>query len=657
MGGPEQGGQEKMKKKIIGILVVALLIATALPTMVIGREMGDKTTKIAVNEEIANPSFWTYDRPHTSNFKPDYGTISKTNFGDPPSSFDLRNVDGKNYVTSVKCQSGGTCWAHAVIACMEGNLLMTGNWEKAGETGKPNLAEYHLDWWNGFNTFFNDDVPSSDGLTPHHGAQCRIAAAYFARGEGAMFSEDANDETEYDDNWYHTAPNRFDDSYHIYYPRHIEIYDIGENLQNIDLIKNKIMNYGPINIVFLINSKWIDENYTSYQPPTSPTGPNHNVAIIGWDDSKNTPASENGAWLCKNSWCAGWGLNGYFWISYYDKYCCHPYDGDEWTASFQQVEPMSYKRVYYHDYHGWQDDFEISNEAFNAFTAEDNEILSAVSFYTCTNNVNYQVRIFDQFKKSVEYKNGELQGESSNILGTMDLKGELSNISGTIDFMGFHTIELDQPVYLTAGDRFYIYLQLSDGGIPYDRTHSVWGNTIESISHRAESYYYENGAWHDLYKYNNTANFCIKGLVSKISDLKCDDNINWKKFKPGSTIKYNLSIANVGETFSKLNWEIIEWPDWGTWSFSLEEDYLYPESGAEIIQVSVVAPDGQNQEFSGEIKIVNKDDSSDYELIQISLTTPKNKPINTPFLNFLEHHPHLLPLLRQLLSCIIHEEE
>jgi C1A family cysteine protease len=38
-------------------------------------------------------------------------------------------------------------------------------------------------------------------------------------------------------------------------------------------------------------------------------GINHSIVLTGWDDSKH-------AWLIKNSWGTGWGIDGYGWIDY-----------------------------------------------------------------------------------------------------------------------------------------------------------------------------------------------------------------------------------------------------------------------------------------------------------------------------------------------------
>jgi C1A family cysteine protease len=435
-----------------------------------------------------------------------------------PEKFDLRTVDA---VTPIKQQLGGTCWTHGTMAAIESHLLISGKWKEMKMKGIPMLSEYHLDWWNGFNQKYNEDLAEPDGKTglkPHSGGDYRVAAAYISRGDGVVIIPEGKDGQD-PKAWFKEAPAKDDPAYKRLYVRDIEWFTMGDNLEGIELIKRRIMKYGAIGTCYTAG-KNISKEFIHYQPSTDARDPNHSVAIVGWDDNiisveDDKKAPKPGAWLIKNSWGTNpkRTIEGYGWISYYDKHCCR--NPEMGAVSFRNVEPLTYSHIYYHDAHGWRDTLPKVSKAFNAFTATGRESMRAVSFYTAQHNVDYILKIYSKFEGG-------------------KLSGEMLSQKGSIEFCGFHTIDVRAPVALKENDKFYVYLELSAGGQAIDRTSKIpvllgqpqpkgkGGPIVLSKANPGESFYLDGTEWKDLYNYkfenpewatfDGTANFCMKAL-------------------------------------------------------------------------------------------------------------------------------------------------
>jgi len=181
------------------------------------------------------------------------------------------------------------------------------------------------------------------------------------------------------------------------------------------------------------------------------------------------------------------------------------------------------------------------------------------------------------------------------------------------------------------------------------------GVSLTNNYSRGELWYQniEGGLW----KQNNEQDFAFKtyGYNSSdpkpIADLECTGSLKWSNIKPKVIISGDFTVKNIGYSESKLDWEIVDNPVWGEWTFTPSEGYDLTVFDSEFtVDVLVVAPAENNQNFTGEIKIANKENASDYEILDVSLSTPKNKPINNLFITFLDNHPYLFPLLQQKLG-------
>ena len=134
------------------------------------------------------------------------------------------------------------------------------------------------------------------------------------------------------------------------------------------------------------------------------------------------------------------------------------------------------------------------------------------------------------------------------------------------------------------------------------------------------------------------------------SDLECTGSLSWTDTEPGATVVGSFQLQNIGDNGSSLNWTIDSSSiSWGTWSFNPESGTrLSPEDGQVTVQVWVVAPNEENTEFQGNLRVENQDNSTDFCVIPVYLKTPLSQDLcfQQFFERMFQQFPYAFPILR-----------
>jgi putative hemolysin len=260
------------------------------------REIGAATELMGLSAKATRGSLPVQQGPEP----PEVGS----SVGSPPPSFDWRNHDDQDWMTSVKNQgSCGSCWAFSTVGVVEALYNIARN----DPSLDLNLSEEYLvsdclrdqdccgGWMETALSFVRDSGIPDEGCLPYidgsgcrcDGGTCNSNCTYGGPG----ICSDA------------TCSDRCPD----WQNRLRAIHVVGG--VSASQIRQSVVGRGPLTTAMGYGSDyggyWDGDIYRC----TDDSGINHSVIIAGYDDA-------GGYWIVKNSWGSSWNGNGYFKIGY-----------------------------------------------------------------------------------------------------------------------------------------------------------------------------------------------------------------------------------------------------------------------------------------------------------------------------------------------------
>ena len=385
-----------------------------------------------------------------------------------PTKYDLRD---RARVSAIRNQGTyGTCWSFAALSAMESVLLPEQNYQ---------FSVDHMTLNNGFH------------LTQDDGGEYTMGMAYLASWKGPVLEKD----DPYGDN--KTTPD-------LTAVKHVQEMQVIDG-KDYEKIKEAVFKYGGVQTSIYNSLKRSQSRSPYYDRRTSSycyigtEKPNHDVVIIGWDDSYSkdnfsVDLEGDGAFICQNSWGSEFGDGGIFYISYYDT------NIGTHNVVYTGIEDSdNYDHIYQSDLCGWVGQLGYNKESIygaNVYTAESNQNLTAASFYATGKDSEYQLYVV---------KNFEDESSLSNM--TPVASGKLSNA-------GYYTIRFDKQIALDAGERYAVVLFIStpDAVHPLAIEYEADDATADVVLDDGEGYVSANGfEWENVKNVEN-CNICIKAF-------------------------------------------------------------------------------------------------------------------------------------------------
>lgn len=388
-----------------------------------------------------------------------------------PYAYDYRKI--KRIVRVNDQAELGTCWAFASLTALETTFMPENVYD---------FSEDHMS--------LND----SYDINQYEGGKYYMSMAYLLSWKGPVYEK----EDPYGDGF---SPDGLKSAFHV---QEIQIIPS----KDLEGIKKAIFLYGgvqsslymPMGYTYEESSPYYNVEHSAYYHIGNEKA-NHDVVIVGWDDSYpatnfSTPPEGDGAFICVNSWGEEFGEEGFFYVSYYDSGI-----GVHNMVYTSVEDKNNYDNIYQSDLCGWVGQLGYNREyAYfaNVYTANKEEFLEAVGFYATTPGTSYEVYIVNDYT------------------GQESLSEKVKVADGSFINSGFYTVKLDTKVYLPQGKKYAVVVYInspgSTGPIAIECITDGVASTVKTDD--GEGYISLHGTYWEHVEDTQKCNVCLKAYTT-----------------------------------------------------------------------------------------------------------------------------------------------